>query len=1186
MAQRHRSSLDVFFKRKDPPPSTASKVVSNGVIDLAASPPSKKQKTVHRGLEAKEPMTQTTSAYFSKPKSSISPLSRPVLQDLQAFRLPRLPPLQASQSGSAFDTHSFGLSASYVPDSQPENEPSQRTAEQERKHEEWQARMLAMGRMFKRRRSLALDEAAIAEAKKAAGIDTPDDEVTPFDDGAQEDEATLQKAEETRKKLQRYASKDAEKSTVKGKSKGKRKEEVGPSGMIYTPLEKQYMEIKDKNKDVLLMMEVGYKYKFHGDDAKIVAQELGIVAFPNRNFFTASIPTHRLHIHVKKLVSLGYKVGVITQTETAALKKASDNKNAPFTRKLTHLYTAATYVDDTSYNYGPIRFNDSFLPGSAPPPTNALLVVVEESAQESNFEEKVRIGLVSVIPEIGEVMWDEFEDSQVRSELETRLTHLCPAELILPKDNFSKPTEKVLKHFAEGPKAKGENAVRVERIEGTLSYNAAFDYLIDFYQEKGDQPSRTAGFKSDCGSDAGDSSTQNRDKEKNDGLGLAAGTEGEHLINKRQISSTEYVKDGEVILSLLDFPKQIVIALTIAVRHMKRFGLENAFKHKPSFVKFANRSHMLLSSNTLANLEIYRNQTDRGLYGSLMWLLDHCKTRMGKRLLREWIGRPLIDVVALRARADAIEEIMENNSYHMEKLRSLLVNMPDLVKGLTRIQYGKVTPTELASILVSLVRLASEFNPNTGDCFQSALLNRIPNTLPTILSTAQIFLNALNLKAARNNDEGNLWTDLDKYPDIQDVKDASCINVCEMELDDHLQEVRKIIRRPALQYITVSGIEYLVEVPVRETKTIPPQWVKVSSTKTVNRYHTPEIIKKLREREQHKEKLAGVARKAFLAFQADVAECHELVSVSKQVAVIDCLMSLAQVAAAGGYCKPKFVAEAELHIRAGRHPMVEMLREKAYVPFDIDFSETDGIAKVITGPNMAGELSLCFYDALIVCLAQIGSFVPASSVILGVHDAIQTRMGASDDIGRGKSTFMVELSETSDILRTVTPRSLVIMDELGRGTSTHDGVAIAYATLSHIASVGCNTLFVTHYPIVAEELAREKPQQISNWHMSFEEVKLPGDVEITFMYQLKRELAEASFGVWCARLAGLPEAVLKTAQDRSDALKVETQRRLRNALIKRTEQVFYDIADEKVKFGEIVRNAEILHKALTTQSTA
>ncbi|WVQ79017.1 hypothetical protein IAT38_001109 [Cryptococcus sp. DSM 104549] len=1195
-----QASLESFFKRKPPVSQPRD---DSGVIDLTDGSPPPPAKKIR--LESSQPPSQrpsqTTSSYFGKPKlaptrpppssrasSSRTPFTPRTPVILQSYRLPNVPRSQLAQSGSAFDTYWLGVPDSYPdPDSQPSASQHERTAEQVARHEAWQERVTAMGGTFRRRRSLALDEAVAAEARKAAGLDDGEGEEgggTPVDaDKADEDGEgeEKKKAEGVGKKL---AAKYAVKVDAKGaKGKGKKKEEVGPSGMTYTPLEKQFMEIKEANQDVLLLMEVGYKYKFHGEDAKTAAAELGIVAFPSRNFFTASIPTHRLHIHVKKLISLGYKVGVITQTETAALKKISDNRNAPFSRELTHLFTAATYVEEPSFTTGQDRSDDSALPGSAPPPTNALVAIVEIGMGGMALDERVRIGLVSVIPGTGEVVWDEFDDSQVRSELETRLTHLQPAELLLPAAGLSKATEKVLSHFAGGPRTSGKNTVRVERIENVPTYDAAFDQLTKFYKARGkgkvvDKPGDQSGSAiviDDEDEPSGQDGTQlsgGAGEGTGDSVGLAAGL-GTGL------------DPGEAVLALVDFPKQIVIVLAVAVHYMTRFGLENVFRNTSSFSKFLNRSHMLLSSNTLSNLEIYKNQTDGGLYGSLVWLLDHCKTRMGRRLLREWIGRPLLDVAALRARTDAIEEIMSNNSYHMEKLRSLLVNMPDLVKGLTRVQYGKTTPTELATLLVTLVRIASEFKPGQGNPFNSPLLNSIPNTLPSILETARGFLSAINIKEARNNNKAELFVDPDKYPDIQDIKD--CISICEHELEEHLKEVRKVVKKPSLKYITVSGIEYLIEVPVRDAKLIPPKWVKISATKTVNRYHTPDILQMTKEREQHKEKLARAADQAFLDFQSDISECHELLVVSKQIAVIDCLISLAQVAGASGYCKPQFVVEPVLAIREGRHPMVEMLKEDAYVPFDIDFSKKDGTAKVITGPNMAGKSSCVRAAALIVCLAQIGSFVPATSVTLGVHDAVQTRMGASDEIGRGKSTFMVELSETSDILRTVTPRTLVILDELGRGTSTYDGVAIAYATLSHVADIGCNTLFVTHYPMVAEELAREKPGQISNWHMSFDEQKQPdGHAEITFLYQLSPGLAEASFGVWCARLAGLPNAILQTAQLRSDSLKVETEKRQKNALVRRTERLFKDVwggAEEAP--GDVLKNLRILYKGLELASS-
>ncbi|TYJ59150.1 hypothetical protein B9479_000139 [Cryptococcus floricola] len=1184
-------SLDNFFKRKNPPQSPGAAADEDGIIDLTESPPPKKARLPSGTAQAKKSMSNPSSSYFKKPllppkttsaqsHSPLPPISKPS-QALSNYGLPRSSNAPPSQSGSAFDTFSVFSQASVVPDSQPDPPASQvirRTEEQERRREMWQTRIASMGGALRRRRSLALDEAAAAEARKA-GMDMPgsDDEGTPIevqDDMYPEEEDKTKKANA---RLSRYSAKEPVAAKGKGKGKGKAAA-VGPSGQTYTPLEKQYMEIKEKYPDVLLMMEVGYKYKFHGDDAKMAAQELGIVAFPKRNFYSASIPVHRLHIHVKKLISLGYKVGVINQTETAALKKAGDNRNTPFTRELTHLYTASTYVEESSLMSSATDADDSIHSGAAPPPTNALLVVVEDPAGASGDNSDTAIALISVTPGTGEVTWDEFTDSRVRTELETRLAHFRPTEMILPRD-LSKPTRKVLEYYSGGSKMKGTTSVRVEHLEETPDYDESFDFLTSFYHQnsKNGAPSAQQTYAT-ANILSGDSPQEVTEVEIGDAVPLAAG-----------------INHGSAILKIVDFPRRIVIALAIVIRHMKGFGLENALLYTSSFVKFMNRSHMLLSSNTLSNLEIYRNQTDGGLHGSLLWLLDHCRTRMGKRLLREWIGRPLLDVAALRARADAIEEIIDDNTYLLEKLRSLLVNMPDLVKGLTRVQYGKALPTEVATILVSLVRLGSEFKPNIGNVFRSSLLNSIPNTLPTIVERARELLGALDMKEAKANNKADLWSDPDRYPDIQDVKDASlvlCMSVCESELDGHLREIRKVIKRPDLKYVTVSNIEYLVEVNNKSLKLVPPKWVKISATKLVTRYHTPEVLQLTREREQLKEQLSKVAHQSFLDFQAEVAQCHDFVVVSKQVAVIDCLMSLAQTAVSSGYCKPVFVADTELRIEEGRHPMAESLKEDAYVPFDIDFSKDDGSTKCILGPNMSGKSSTVRAIALIVCMAQMGSFAPAKSVTLGVHDAVHTRMGGkshasdiriypSDEIGRGKSTFMVELSETSDILRTVTPRSLVILDELGRGTSTYDGVAIAYATLSHMAGVGCNTLFVTHYPTVAEQLARSNPAQVSNWYMSFDETTLPdGSKEITFLYNLTSGLANASFGVWCARLAGLPKAVLEKAQLCSDELKIDSERKRRNIVTKRTQQLLLDSYSGDGEHVHILRNAEIVWGSL------
>lgn len=277
------------------------------------------------------------------------------------------------------------------------------------RHEEWQKR-IGQGLFLPRRNSLPLDE---------HGVPPETAEMDP------EDIDQLEQEEEIAAKSKTKLAKN--KSTL-----GKKKEALGPSGLTYTPLEKQFMEIKAANPDVLLLTEVGYKFKFHGDDAKVASKELGIACFPLRNFYSASIPVHRLHIHVKKLIARGHKVGVVRQTETAALKAAGENRNKPFERKMTHLYTAATYVDDSS-----LQEQDDEMAGLDDPATgtNAFVCINEQLGGGNGSDDKVKISMIGVYCGTGEVMYDEFSDSHLRNELEVGVR--CPLQ---SKISFTDPT--------------------------------------------------------------------------------------------------------------------------------------------------------------------------------------------------------------------------------------------------------------------------------------------------------------------------------------------------------------------------------------------------------------------------------------------------------------------------------------------------------------------------------------------------------------------------------------------------------------------------------------------------------------------------------------------------------------------------------------------------------------------------
>ncbi|KAG8920758.1 Mismatch repair protein msh3, partial [Tulasnella sp. 418] len=394
-------------------------------------------------------------------------------------------------------------------------------------------------------------------------------------------------------RLQKFASTRSEPKSssamqTKGKGRSKKTEEIGPSGKKYTPLEKQVLACKEAHPDCLLLFEVGYKYKFFGEDATTASKELGIVAFPDRNFMSAMIPVTRKIVHVKRLISQGYKVGIIGQTETAAVKKAGDNRNAPFERKLVAMYTAATFIDDLN------SVEDAHDGSPSSPPSIGCFV--ESQLGGMGADERVTIGMVSVVPSTGEVTYDEWQDGHMRTELETRITHLRPSELLVPVD-LSKPTKKMLESVTGNKRFNAGTKIRVETFNETMAYSDAFTYLTAFYSRKQTSPGR----------------------------------------------QEDSAQPDDTMARVVGFPKKVIVALAHIIGYLKDFGIADTLLQASFFSTFATRTHMLLPSTTLNNLEIYRNSTDFSEKGSLFWILNRTTTKFGARLLKSWVGRPLVD---------------------------------------------------------------------------------------------------------------------------------------------------------------------------------------------------------------------------------------------------------------------------------------------------------------------------------------------------------------------------------------------------------------------------------------------------------------------------------------------------------------------------------------------------------------
>lgn len=446
-----------------------------------------------------------------------------------------------------------------------------------------------------------------------------------------------------------------EEESPKSSAKGKKGVAAKKSRGKLTPLLKQFLEIKHKHMDAILVVEVGYKFKFFGEDARTAAKELGIVCIPGKfrydehiseahldNFASASFPVHRLHVHVKRLVNSGHKVGIVRQLETAALKAAGDNRNTPFVRRLTNLYTKGTYVDDVEGLTGPSGSETS---STSVPATGYLLCITESNAKGWGTDEKVNAGILAVQPATGDVIYDDFEDGFMRTEIETRLLHIAPCEILII-GNLSKSTEKLVQHLSGSKNNIFGDKVRLERIENSKTMAAqAYTHVSNFYAGK--------------------------------------------------LKVSTYMNDEKAIKILEDVLKlseNVTICLSAMITHMSDYGLQHVFDLAKYFQSFGARSHMVLNGTSLTSLEIYQNQTDHSEKGSLFWTLDRTKTRFGQRLLRKWVGRPLVIKKQLEDRIAAVEELKSGEPTIMvDKVKSVLSQIKsDLERSLIRIYYGKV----------------------------------------------------------------------------------------------------------------------------------------------------------------------------------------------------------------------------------------------------------------------------------------------------------------------------------------------------------------------------------------------------------------------------------------------------------------------------------------------------------------
>lgn len=540
---------------------------------------------------------------------------------------------------------------------------------------------------------------------------------------------------------------------------------------------------------------------------------------------------------------------------------------------------------------------------------------------------------------------------------------------------------------------------------------------------------------------------------------------------------------------------------------------------------------LTLSEECLRNLEITRNMRDGGRKGTLLELLDYTHTAMGARLLKRWLERPLTDVNRIILRQDGIEELT-NHMTELTNLEDMLSQVFDFERILSRIEANSTSPKDLLALKASLRMIPEIKNLLSGA--GSVILKKINAQIGMHGPVFDLLDRSMNENGTGNVRDGKYI----KEGFSAELDEARSLSENSQQYIADLEEKEKAKTGIKLKIGFNNVFGYYFEISNANKIPIPPYYMRKQTLVNAERYITPELKEFEAKALTAKEKTEELELKIYQAVKAEIRpEIPDMQKTARALAALDCIASLARAALKDRYIRPRITnsREGRISIKDGRHPMVEhALKREMFVPNDTELNHNDQEILVITGPNMAGKSTYMRQVAVLTIMAQTGSFIPARSASFSPVDRIFTRVGATDDISTGQSTFMVEMQEVSHILRHATRNSLILLDEIGRGTSTYDGMSIARAVVEYIdEKIHGFTLFATHYHELA--VMADTSSHIKNYTVS---VKERGK-EITFLRRIVPGCADRSYGIHVARLAGLPESLLKRADEILEGLEEE-----------------------------------------------
>jgi DNA mismatch repair protein MutS len=870
---------------------------------------------------------------------------------------------------------------------------------------------------------------------------------------------------------------------------------------VHSPVRTQYLHIKRQNPDAILFFRMGDFYEMFDEDAEIVARELEL-ALTRRDFGRgekspmAGIPHHAADGYIARLVGKGYRVAVCEQTSDPALSKGLVD------REVIRIVTPGTVIDP------------------------AMLAAKRNNFLAAVVAGRDAVGIAYVDITTGEFAVTQFSTPEPVLALQQEIARVGPAEVLIEADYSYRGSRKrrwLAAVMSEKAVTKlGSNGNPNADLEETLA-TADRHHGHPNGQENGKEQASTAALLDDDDDDFAPLTKPLKGLAGHltpyDARYFAEDDARHRLLTHFDVASLEGFGCAHLPLAIR------AAGAVLAYLQETQKGL---LRQLTSLETYFVSEYMTLDPHTRRNLELFESGRNGTVKGSLLWVLDRTRSPMGGRLIRRWIGQPLLDLAILQRRQEIIGELL-TDTLIQARLAEGLKKASDIERLINRVRQRIATPRDLVALAAGLRAAAEVRESLSAEARQrmphlAELMQRLTNNEDIIAQIEAAIVDEPPLSAA----EGGVIRP-GYSPELDQVKDAASGGqkwIAEME---QRERRRTGINNLKVVYTKVFG--YYIEVTNSNLNRVPDDYIRRQTLTNGERFVTPE----LKEHEalilNAQERIGKLETELFAQLRASIAQdsSERILSTAHALAEIDVYLSLAEVAAKYNYCRPVLNEDDTIHIVAGRHPVIEQAQtETPFIPNDVALSNSRAQILIITGPNMAGKSTYLRQVALIVLMAQIGSYVPAEAATIGLVDRIFTRIGAQDDLATGQSTFMVEMVETANILHHATPRSLIILDEIGRGTSTYDGLAIARAVVEYLHNnkrCGARTLFATHYHELVE-VAKMLPRiQCMNVAVTEEEG------HVVFLHKIVPGGADKSYGVHVAQLAGIPRPVIHRAEE-------------------------------------------------------